>query len=139
VGYGYNDNPVPSVGTLFNVQSPTITQHTIAVGTTLKLIDRLSSSLGYAYGFRNTLTGPVREANGTGVSFDTAGRDSGEPATRPRQQPGEDGHDGVRGQEHGGEDDPPDRRGVSAGQQSAAAGVVPALTGYTSASGQGRA
>jgi long-chain fatty acid transport protein len=71
-GYVYNDNPIPSVGTLFNVQAPAITQHTIALGTTMNVTDAMAMSLGYAYGFRNTLTGPVREATGVGASFDSA-------------------------------------------------------------------
>lgn len=70
-GYVYNDNPIPSVGTLFNVQAPAIIQHTIAVGTTVNVTEAMSMSLGYLYGFRNTLTGPVREATGRGVSFDS--------------------------------------------------------------------
>jgi len=71
-GYVYNDNPIPSVGTLFNVQAPVITQHTLTTATTIALTDAVSASLGYAYAFRNTLTGPVREATGVGVSMDTA-------------------------------------------------------------------
>jgi long-chain fatty acid transport protein len=71
-GYVYNDNPIPDVGTLFNLQAPAITQHTIAVGATVNLTDSLSASLGYAYGFENSLTGPVREATGAGVKFDTS-------------------------------------------------------------------
>ncbi len=71
-GYVYNDNPIPSVGTLFNVQAPVITQHTVTVGTTMAVTDAMSVSLGYAYAFRNTLTGPVREATGVGVAMDSA-------------------------------------------------------------------
>ena len=70
-GYIYNDNPIPSTGTLFNMQSPAINQHTVTVGSTMNLTDRMSTSIGYAYGFRNTLTGPVREAAGVGVSLDS--------------------------------------------------------------------
>lgn len=70
-GYVYNDNPIPSVGSLFNVQAPAITQHTIALGATVNLTDRLATSIGYAYGFQNTLTGPVREATGVGVQLDS--------------------------------------------------------------------
>jgi long-chain fatty acid transport protein len=70
-GYIYNDNPIPTTGTLFNVQSPAIIQHTIAVGTTFNITEAMSTSLGYAYGFRNTITGPVREARGVGVSLDS--------------------------------------------------------------------
>jgi long-chain fatty acid transport protein len=71
LGYVYNDNPVPNIGTLFNTQSPLITQHTIAVGTTVHLTDAISSSLGYAYGFQNSIAGPIREATGIGVRLET--------------------------------------------------------------------
>lgn len=68
-GYIYNDNPIKSVGTLFNVQGPAINQHTFTTGFTTAVTDSLSMSLGYAYGFRNTLSGPVREAAGAGVKI----------------------------------------------------------------------
>jgi long-chain fatty acid transport protein len=71
-GYVYNDNPIPAPATLFNLQAPAITQHTVAVGTTVNLTDAMATSLGYAYGFRNSITGPVREATGVGVSLDSA-------------------------------------------------------------------
>ncbi|MCE9563665.1 MAG: outer membrane protein transport protein [Planctomycetes bacterium] len=68
-GYIYNDNPIPSVGTLFNVQAPVITQNTIAVGGTVTLTDAISASLGYAYGFHNSISGPIREATGVGTKL----------------------------------------------------------------------
>ncbi|MBA4064260.1 MAG: hypothetical protein C0501_11200 [Isosphaera sp.] len=70
LGYVYSDNPIPSVATLFNVQGPAITQHTAAAGVTVQLTDAISTSAGYALGFRNSLTGPVREATGVGAKFD---------------------------------------------------------------------
>jgi long-chain fatty acid transport protein len=70
LGYVYNDNPIPSIGTLFNVQGPAITQHTAAAGVTVQLTDAISASAGYALGFRNSLAGPVREATGVGTRFD---------------------------------------------------------------------
>lgn len=71
LGYIYNDNPIPSTGTLFNLQAPAITQNTIAVGGTVNVTDALAASIGYAYGFQNTITGPVKEARGIGVSYTT--------------------------------------------------------------------
>lgn len=70
-GYTYNDNPIPSTGTLFNLQAPAITQHTVSFGTTTNVTDRMSMSLGYSYGFKNSITGPVREATGAGVKLDS--------------------------------------------------------------------
>jgi long-chain fatty acid transport protein len=69
-GYVYNDNPIPTTGTLFNVQSPAINKHTIALGSTVNVTDAMGLSLGYAYGFHNSITGPVREAGGAGVGLD---------------------------------------------------------------------
>ena len=70
LGYVYNDNPIPTPGTLFNVQSPAFNQHTIALGSTVNVTESMLVSLGYAYGFHNSITGPVREAGGAGVSMD---------------------------------------------------------------------
>jgi long-chain fatty acid transport protein len=70
-GYVYNDNPIREIGTLFNIQAPVITQHTVTAGSTFNVSEALAISLGYAYAFPNSLTGPVREAVGPGVSFDT--------------------------------------------------------------------
>lgn len=69
-GYQYNTNPIKQVGTLFNVQGPAILQHTISVGSTVNLTDAMAVSVGYAIGIQNTLTGPVKEATGVGVSMD---------------------------------------------------------------------
>lgn len=71
IGYVYNDNPIPSVATLFNTQSPLITQHMLAVGATTNLTESISSSIGYAFGFPNSISGPVRQATGIGVRLDS--------------------------------------------------------------------
>ena len=68
-GYVYNENPIPSTGTLFNIQGPTINQHTLSCGATLNISDSVSTSLGYAYGLPNSISGPVREATGFGVKL----------------------------------------------------------------------
>jgi long-subunit fatty acid transport protein len=70
-GYVYNENPIPSVGTLFNIQAPAITQHTIAVGATANLTDSFSASVGYAYGVRNSISGPVLQAGGFGTQLES--------------------------------------------------------------------
>lgn len=70
-GYVYNDNPIREVGTLFNIQAPVITQHTVTAGTTFNVSDAIAISAGYAYAFPSSLSGPVREAARTGVSFET--------------------------------------------------------------------
>jgi long-chain fatty acid transport protein len=70
-GYVYNDNPIPSPGTLFNIQGPAITQHTFTVGSTVNVTDGMAMSLGYALALRNSITGPVKEATGVGVKLDS--------------------------------------------------------------------
>ena len=75
-GYQYNTNPIPSTGTLFNVQAPAITQHLLSCGTTVAVSDAVSFSLGYSIAPQNSITGPVREATGTGVRIDAAAADA---------------------------------------------------------------
>ncbi|VTS04136.1 OmpP1/FadL family transporter [Tuwongella immobilis] len=60
-GYQYNTNPLSNTSTLFNVQGPAIVQNTISFGTTVAISESLSMSLGYAYGFNNSVTGTARE------------------------------------------------------------------------------
>ncbi len=66
-GYQYNTNPLANSSTLFNVQSPAITQNLVAVGVTTALNDSLSFSLGYSYAFENSVTGTAREIPGAGI------------------------------------------------------------------------
>jgi long-chain fatty acid transport protein len=68
-GYQYNTNPLANTSTLFNVQAPAILQHTISVGSTVALTDAVGLSLGYAYGFRNTITGTAREVPNADISL----------------------------------------------------------------------
>lgn len=71
LGYVYNENPIPSTGTLFNIQAPAITQHTIAAGGTFNITEAMALSLGYAIGLPNSITGPVKEEGGTGVKLNS--------------------------------------------------------------------
>lgn len=71
-GYQYNTNPLENTRTLFNIQSPAIIQHTISVGTTVNLTDALSMSLGYAYGFQNSITGTVAQLPNARVSLEAS-------------------------------------------------------------------
>jgi long-chain fatty acid transport protein len=68
-GYQYNTNPLENTSTLFNIQAPGIITNTITVGTTVNLTDALALSLGYAYGFQNTITGTVAQVPTAGVSL----------------------------------------------------------------------
>ena len=60
-GYQYNACPLRNTSTLFNIQSPAIIQNTISAGATLKVTDAMSMSLGYAYGFQNSIEGYVAQ------------------------------------------------------------------------------
>jgi long-chain fatty acid transport protein len=66
-GYQYNTNPLANTSTLFNLQSPAILQHTVSVGTTLALTDSISSSIGYAYSFQNSISGTAQEIPGASI------------------------------------------------------------------------
>lgn len=68
-GYIYNDNPISAPNTLFNVQSPLITQNTITLGSTMNVTDGMAISVGYAYAFQNSISGTVREATGYGTKI----------------------------------------------------------------------
>ena len=68
-GYQYNTNPLASTSTLFNIQAPAILQNTVTVGTTLNLTEALGFSVGYAYGFQNSITGTAQEVPGAGIKL----------------------------------------------------------------------
>ncbi len=71
-GYQYNTNPLENTRALFNIQSPAIIQHTISVGTTLNLTDALSTSIGYAYGFKNQITGSAVQVPNARIGLEAA-------------------------------------------------------------------
>lgn len=72
-GYQYNTNPLENTRALFNIQSPAIIQHAVTVGTTLRLTENLFTSIGYGYGFQNSISGQLAQAPNTRVQLDAAG------------------------------------------------------------------
>jgi long-chain fatty acid transport protein len=64
LGYLYNQNPIPEVGTLFNAQAPGLIQHQVAAGATMQLNDSLAMSLAYVHGFNNEISGAVVQVPG---------------------------------------------------------------------------
>ncbi len=70
-GYLYNTNPIPTTVTLFNVQAPAITQNTVTVGSTWAMNDAVSLSLGYAYTFKNSISGTAIQLPGAGITLST--------------------------------------------------------------------
>ena len=59
LGYQYNDSPISSADTFFNVASPLITQHLVSTGLSYYLSENLSASLAYVHGFENSSSGPI--------------------------------------------------------------------------------
>jgi len=45
----------------------------VTVGTTMSLTENLSTSIGYGYGFNNTISGQFAQAPNTRVQLDAAG------------------------------------------------------------------
>lgn len=71
-GYQYNTNPLENTRVLFNIQAPAIIQHTISVGTTLNLTEALAMSVGYAYGFQNSITGTADRIPNTSIGLESS-------------------------------------------------------------------
>lgn len=66
VGYSYNTPPIPTNATLFNVQGPSILQHVISTGFTVRVAENMSTSLAYSYGAFASITGsPLQLPGGT--------------------------------------------------------------------------
>jgi long-chain fatty acid transport protein len=70
-GYIYNQNPISSDETLFNMQAPLINQHTVTAGFTYQVTESISTSLAYACALPSTLQGTVLQSRGTGVQLDS--------------------------------------------------------------------
>ncbi|MFO0948567.1 MAG: outer membrane protein transport protein [Planctomycetota bacterium] len=66
-GYLYNENPVPTVGTVFNVQAPGVTKHSVSCGVSADLTDSITVAMAYIHAFRNTVSGEPAEAIGANV------------------------------------------------------------------------
>jgi long-chain fatty acid transport protein len=69
-GYLFNQNPIPTEGTLFNTQLPGIVTNTLAMGGSYRLTDDIVASLAWVHGFRNSIQGGVREEAGAFAKFD---------------------------------------------------------------------
>jgi long-chain fatty acid transport protein len=58
-GYTFNDSPIDSMQSFFNVASPTITENTVSVGLTYRITNSFSLSVAYGHAFQNSVTGPI--------------------------------------------------------------------------------
>ena len=59
-GYQYNDDPIGSSESFFNVASPLIIQHVISTGLSYRLTGNVLGSLAYMHGFENQSSGPMQ-------------------------------------------------------------------------------
>ncbi len=69
-GYIFNTNPISETATLFNVQAPGITQHTLSLGSSLAMTEDIMFTLAWVHGFRNSISGPIGQIPGASASFD---------------------------------------------------------------------
>jgi long-chain fatty acid transport protein len=60
MGYQYNDNPIDSSDSFFNVASPLVIQHVVSTGFSYYLTEQMSVSLAYVHGFENSTSGPIQ-------------------------------------------------------------------------------
>jgi long-chain fatty acid transport protein len=58
-GYTFALNPAGDAVTSFNIGSPTIIQHSLAVGGSYNVTQRLKLSLTWAHDFQNSIQGPI--------------------------------------------------------------------------------
>ena len=63
LGYCYNDDPITSEASQFNVASPLITQHTIHVGGSYMFADNWLFSVAYVHAFENEVSGPLEQGS----------------------------------------------------------------------------
>ena len=72
VGYEGNENPIPDVSTLFNVQLPGIGKHVLSGGLTMRLAENLTSSVSLIRHFENSITSPILLVPGSSVTLRSA-------------------------------------------------------------------
>jgi long-chain fatty acid transport protein len=77
LGYSWNQNPIDSNRTFFNLGAPLFLQNTITAGASYQLTDCFSLSLAYLHVFQNTNTGaiilPTGVVPGSSVSTSASG------------------------------------------------------------------
>jgi long-chain fatty acid transport protein len=57
-GYTFNTNPISNANATFNIASPLVYQHELAVGASYRLTPACTVSLAYYHIFDNSVTGP---------------------------------------------------------------------------------
>ena len=61
IGYTFNLNPIGPSMTAYNVGSPTIIQHSLAIGGSYNVTKAFKLSVTYAHDFQNSISGPIVE------------------------------------------------------------------------------
>jgi long-chain fatty acid transport protein len=61
IGYSFNLNPIGPALTSYNVGSPLVIQHALAVGASYNVTEQFKISLAYVHDFQNTISGPLVE------------------------------------------------------------------------------
>ncbi|WP_165229700.1 OmpP1/FadL family transporter [Aquisphaera insulae] len=69
-GYLFNENPISSVKTIFNIQAPAFIQHTLSLGASLRMTDDIMFTAGWVHGFRNAIEGPIPQIPGSSARMD---------------------------------------------------------------------
>ena len=70
-GYLFNTNPIPAPVTLFNVQAPAITEHTLSLGASYSVTENITCSFAWVHGFDNSIQGPILQIPGSSVRLTT--------------------------------------------------------------------
>jgi long-subunit fatty acid transport protein len=68
IGYLANENPIPDLATLFNIQLPAINQHQLSIGGSLQLTRAITMDTMVLYGFSNEIRGPLPIPGGLGTA-----------------------------------------------------------------------
>lgn len=58
VGYTYQQNPISSANTFFNVASPLVIGHIVSAGATVRFNENVAANIAYLHGFEGSSTGP---------------------------------------------------------------------------------
>ncbi len=70
-GYLFNTNPIPAPVTLFNVQAPAITQHTLSMGASFAVTENITLSMAWVHAFDNSIQGPILQIPGSSARLTT--------------------------------------------------------------------
>ncbi|MFI5457071.1 MAG: OmpP1/FadL family transporter [Isosphaerales bacterium] len=70
-GYLFNTNPIPAPVTLFNMQAPAITEHTLSLGASYSVTENITCSFAWVHGFDNSIQGSILQIPGSSVRLTT--------------------------------------------------------------------